>query len=84
MRNFGRKDIENSKDAALGFVDNEENYRSLLVDGRLSYGKKWVIDFDCSLHVCCEKKKITKLSLGDIDLVTLPNDEKMKICGRYW
>ena len=53
----GRRDVENNVDDALGLVDNEEDYGALLLIG-VSYGKELVIDFDCSFHICCKKKKI--------------------------
>ena len=34
-----------------------------------------------SFHICCEKGKFTKLSYGDNGLVTLPNDQKVKVEG---
>ena len=49
-----RKDVKNSKDVTLGFVE-EEDYRALLVIGGVSYGKELVIDFSCSFNICFEK-----------------------------
>lgn len=32
------------------------DYGAFLVDGGDAYDKEWVIGFDCSFHICCEKK----------------------------
>ena len=38
-----------------------------------------MIDSISSIHICCEKKKISKPSLCDGGLISLPNDEKVKV-----
>ena len=40
-----------------------------------------MIDSGCSFHICCEKEKFAKLSYVDGGLVTLPNDERVKVEG---
>ena len=40
-----------------------------------------MIDSGCSFHICCEKEKFSKLSYNDRGLVTLPNDESVKVEG---
>lgn len=47
----GRKDVENSGNVGLGFFDDDDDYGALLVDGGVSYGKGWVIDYGCSFDI---------------------------------
>ena len=81
LRDSGRNENESSESAALGFVEDDDYDGALLVDGGVVHSKGWVIDSGCSFHICCEKEKFTKLSYGDYGLVTLPNDEKVKVTG---
>ncbi|XP_057548207.1 uncharacterized protein LOC130826654 [Amaranthus tricolor] len=76
----GRRDGESSRSAALGFVDDDYN-GALLIDGGVTRSKEWVIDSGCSFHICCEKEKFAKLSYVDGGLVTLLNDERVKVEG---
>ena len=43
------------------------------------HSKEWTIDFDFSFYICCEKENFSKLRLCDGGLVTLPNDERVKV-----
>ena len=69
-----------SGSAALGFVGDDYD-GALLADRGVVHSKGWVIDSGYSFHICCEKEKFTKLSYDDNVLVTLPNDEKVKVEG---
>ena len=40
-----------------------------------------MIDCGCSFHICHEKEKFVKFSYCDGGLVTLPNDERVKVKG---
>ena len=40
-----------------------------------------MIDSGCSFHIFCEKEKFARLSYCDGGLVTLPNDERVKVEG---
>ena len=40
-----------------------------------------MIDSGCSFHICCEKERFATLSHCDGSLVTLPNDERVKMEG---
>ena len=53
LRDRGRKQSENSRDVALGFVGNDdEDYDgALLVDGGAVHSKDWVIDSRYSFHI---------------------------------
>ena len=79
LRDSGRNENESNGSAALGFVGDDDYDRALLVDRGVVHSKGWVIDSSCSFHICCEKENFTKLSYGDNGLVTLPNDEKVKV-----
>ena len=82
LRDGGRKDVETSGDIVLGFIDDEGDYDgALLVEGGAIYSKKSVIDFYSLIHISCEKEKFAKLSLCDGGLITLPNDERVKVEG---
>ena len=80
LRN-GKNDDEGSGNAALSIGSDDDYDGALLVDGGVVHSKEWVMDSGCSFHICCEKKKFTKLSFGDNGLITLPNDEKVKVEG---
>ena len=77
----GRRDVESSGDAALGFVDDDDYDGALLVEGGLTHSKEWVIDSGCLCHICFEKEKFAKLSYVHGGLVTLPYDERVKVEG---
>ena len=62
---IGRNENESSGSAALGFVGDDDYDGALLVNGGVVHSKGWVIDSNCSFHICCEKEKFTKLSYYD-------------------
>ena len=59
----GRRDGESSGSATLGFMVDDDYNGALLVDGGVTRSKKWVIDFGCSFHICCEKEKFLSLAI---------------------
>ena len=79
MRNGGRKEGKNSKNVALGLGDDDDYDGTLLVDGGVVFSKEWIIDFECSFYICCEN--FSKFKIYDGDLVTLPNNEMVKVEG---
>ena len=83
LRDRGRKESENSGNAALGFVTNDDDDYdgALVVDGGMVNSKERVIDSGCSFHICCEREKFSKLRMSDKGLINLPNDEKVKVEG---
>ena len=40
-----------------------------------------MIDSGCSFHICCEREKFAKFNTCDGGLVTLPDDERVKVEG---
>ena len=39
LRDGGKKDVENSRDSSLGFVDDKEDYGAVLIDGECLMGR---------------------------------------------
>ena len=77
----GRIEGESSGSVVLGFVEDEDYDGALLFDEGVTRSKEWVIDSGCSFHICCERERFAKLSYCDGGLVTLPNDERVKMEG---
>ena len=67
----GKKDIDEQKEVALDCT-------SLLVNEEGTCQWVWMMNFDCSLYICCEIKKFTSLESCNGGLVTKPKDEKKK------
>ena len=59
--------------------DDDDYDEALLVDGGVVHSKKWVIDSECSFNICIEKENFSKLRMCDKGLVTLSNDERVKL-----
>ena len=60
---IGRRDGESSRDAVLGFVDDDDYDGALLVDGGVTHSKEWVINYGYSFHIYCENKNLLSLDM---------------------
>ena len=64
-----RNKNEGNGRATLGIGSDDDYDGALLVDEGVVHSKEWVMDSGCSFHICCEKEKFTKLSLGIMALL---------------
>ena len=79
LKDGGKRYVEAKGGASLRFIEDDDEYGALLVDGGVSYGKEWVNDSDYSFQTCYKKKTFNKFSSFDKDLFTLTNIEKVKV-----
>ena len=61
LRDRGRQENENTANSALGFVGDDDYDGALLVDEGVVHSKEWVIDSNCSFHICYEKRNLLSL-----------------------